>query len=509
MIKYSQLQRGDLMNTMFGTVEFYTPLTKPTHDSFVIHNEKTGLTYYAKDGIELDDADYGVDELKYYNFPFILNKDGSLWKDATLFIIWKIKQKPNISAERLRQYADTLQDFKQFCEMMEEKESSESDERRFHYLNAPIKSRRPNVLYGKYLESINAKQWSEKMKKVSAFYRYLIDVRKVHFSVDMLETIRLDMLVPTSQGNAFIKEVQINRVDRKAKTQEQNFDYIKDGEKMRPMTIKEQEVFEDAIFECKNEELVLGVMLAITSMARKQTIYTLRIRHFVDSLPASYDRFTLERWKDENLRTIDDNKDKTIFVGDGTGADTKNGKKFKIFIEGWLYKAVVGYIISKRARTRRKGALSQKSDLDQYVFLSRDHNPFYHAKDDINLTAWQENGHKPMRGNGIDQAMKRFRGHDLVYACRRHKCYTFPVRFHDLRATGAMRYLDRNEKRVDGINLKWGAILRNLAELLAHESTTTTQRYLDFKIMYQEEIPKYQFAYEKERMAKYRSRKYA
>lgn len=496
------------MEALFGTVEFYTPSSKFIHNSFVIHNKVSGLIYYAQNGIELDDPDYGVDEPKYHNFPFILNKDGSLWRDATLFIIWKIKQSPDISAERLKQYSDTLQDFKRFCEMMEEKESDEPNERRFHYLKAPIKSRRPNVLYGKYLAKNNAKQWGEKMKKVSAFYRYLIDVRKVNFGVDMLETIKWDMLISTRGGGAFIKEVQINRVDREAKTQDQNFDYIKDGEKMRPMAIKEQKLFENAILECKNEELVLGVMIAITSMARKQTIYTLRIKHFVDNLPVRYDRYTLERWKDHNLRTIDDNEDKTIHVGDGTGVDTKNGKRFRIFVEGWLYKAIIMYIVSKRARDRRAGALAQNSDLDQYVFLSRDNNPFYHAKDDINLTAWKQSGKKPMRGNGIDQAMKRFRDEDLVYVCARHKYRIFPVRFHDLRATGAMRYLDRNESRVDGINVKWGSILLKLSKLLAHESTATTQRYLDFKLMYQEEIPKYQFAYEKERMAKYRSRKH-
>ena len=498
---------GDyIIKAMFGTVEFYTPSTKLTDDSFVIHNEETGLTYYAQDGIELDDPDYGVDEQKYYNFPFILSKDGSLWRDATLFLIWKIKQNPDISSERLRQYADTLQDFKRFCEMMKEKEFDEPEERRFHYLKAPIKSRRPNVLYGRYLTKNKAKQWGEKMKKVSAFYKYLIDVRKIRFGVDMLETIKRNMLIPTRGGSVFIKEVEINRVDREAKNQDQDFDFIKDGGKMRPMSMKEQEVFEDALLHCKNDELVLGVMVAITSMARKQTVYTLRIKHFIGNLPVSYDRYTFERWKDENLRMIDNDEEKAIYVGDGTGADTKNGKRFRIFIEGWLYKAVIEYIVSERARTRRDGALSQNSDLDQYVFLSREHNPFYHAKDDINLTVWKESGKKPNKGNGIDQAMKRFRDEDLAFACTRHQSRQFPVRFHDLRATGSMRYLDRNEKLVDGVNIKWGSILRKLAKLLAHESTTTTQRYLDFKLMYQEKIPRYQLAYEKERMAKYRAR---
>jgi integrase len=494
------------VEALFGTVRFYTPSTKLTDHTFEIRNKETELIYYAQDGIELDDPDYGVEVPVYYNFPFVLNKDGSLWKDATLFFIWKLKQNPYLSAERLRQYADPLQDFKRFCEMMEEKEVDESEERRFHYLKAPIKSRRPNVMYGKYLAENRAKQWGEKMKKVSAFYRYLIDVRGVRFHVDMLETVKQDKLIRTTGGGGFLKEVSFNNVDREAKTQNQNDDHIRDGDKMRPMSIAEQKAFETAIVECKNEELVLGVMIAITSMARKQTVYTLRIRHLIDSLPVNYDRFTLKRWKEENLRTISDDDEFKIKVGDGTGADTKNGKRFYIMIAGWLRKAIIKYIVSDRAKNRRENTLSQHSDLDQYVFLSRDHNPFYHAKDDINLKAWKEGGRKPMKGNGIDQAMKRFRDDDLTYMCAKLKCSIFPIRFHDLRATGGMRYLDRNEHRVDGKIVTWGTVLRELSKLMAHESTTTTQRYLDFKLLMQEAIPQLQFDFEKERMAKIRER---
>lgn len=494
------------MQALFGTVKFYTPFTTPSANSFVIHTKETGLTYYAQAGIELDDPDYGIDADVYYNFPFVLNQDGSLWKDATLFLIWKLKQNSNLSEDRMRQYADTLRDFKRFCEMMEEKENNEPKERRFHYLSAPIKSRRPNVLYGKYLIKNRAKQWGPKMKRISAFYKYLIDIRKIRFQVDMFERVKHDKLITTSNGSGFIKDMSYNKVDNEPKTQNQDDGYIHDGEKMRPMSIEEQQIFEDAIMECKNEELVLGVMIAITSMARKQTIYTLRIKHFIDHLPTSSDRYTLERWKHDNLRTINDNEEFKIKVGDGTGADTKNGKRFFITIEGWLRKVMIQYILSKRARDRRNGAAAQLTDLDQYVFLSRDHKPFYHAKDDINLTEWKESGRKPLKGNSIDQAMKRFRDEGLAFMCVKHQKNMFPIRFHDLRATGAMRYLDCNEARVDGQNITWGTILRGLAKLMAHESVDTTQRYLDFKNLIQKEIPRLQLAFEQERMLKIRTR---
>ena len=383
---------ANIMKSLFGTVNFYTPTTKCNTKSFAIKNETTGLVYYANDGIELDDPDYGLEVPVYYNFPFVINKDGSLWKDATLFFIWKLKQNPDLSEERLRQYSDTLQEFKRFCEMMEEKEGNEPEERRFHYLKAPIKSRRPNVMYGKYLHKNKAKQWSAKMKKVSAFYKYLIDIRRIKFKVDILEPITQQMIIHTANGNGFFKDTSYNKVDQETKTQNQDDDYIRDGEKMRPMSMEEQKVFEAAIMECKNEELVLGIMIALTSMARKQTVYTLRIKHLIDTLPVSYDRYTLKRWKDENIHTIDDNEIHKIEVGDGTGCDTKNGKRFYIKIEGWLRKAIIEYIVSKRAKNRRKSALTQENELEQYIFLSRNHNPFYHSKEDINLRIWKESG---------------------------------------------------------------------------------------------------------------------
>lgn len=496
------------LQALYGTLKFYTPSLSQKENSWTICTEATNLTYYAQDGIELDDPDYGVEIPEYYNFPFVLNKDGSLWADATLYFVWKIKEQPAIASETLAQHASTLQDFKRFCEMKEEEEKDEPEKNRFHYLRAPIKSRRANVMYGRYLRENNAKQWGKKMKFISAFYKYLIRVRKIYFGVDMLETEKANKLIITQRGG-FIKEFEYNKVDQEAKTQSQGFDTINDGEKMRPMSMEEQEIFENAIFECKNDELVLGIMIAITSMARKQTVYTLRLKHFVDDLPTSYDEYTLNRWKSEKIRMIKDNDEKAIFVGDGTGIDTKNGKRFNIYIKGWLYKAIINYIASKRATKRRTGALPQNNDLDQYVFLSRDSNPIYHAKNDINLEDWKRSGKASIKGNSIDQGMKRLRDEELMLACAARHANMFPVRFHDLRATGAMRYLDRNESLVDGVNITWGKILLKLAKLLAHESIVTTQRYLDLKLLYQVKMPQLQLEYEIERMTKYRSRDYS
>lgn len=507
---------------MNGTVHFYTPTTIPTEDSFEIQTKKPKedddiRLYYGREGISPDDPDYGLGISEFYNFPFVVYEDGSLWSDATLYLLWKIKQREEITPERLQQIADYLQDFLRFCEMTEKIEKEEAkkekrnipEERRFHYLNAPIKSRRPNVMYGQYLKAVKAKQWGPKMKAVSGFYQYLIEKRNIRFPVDMLERSTASRIITTANGGGYIMEYGYNRIDQEAKTQTQDDGHIRDGDKMRPMTIAEQTIFERAMLKFTHDELVLGSMIAITSMARKQTVYTLRLKHVIDNLPASYDPVTLRHWRQENLSKIDLKGTHDIHVGDGTGADTKNGKRMKITIDNWLRLALIEYILSPRAVKHRNHALSQNTDLDQYLFLAYDKKtmestPYYHANDDINLPNWLDQGKPKKTGNGIDQAMKRFRDGPLAQECTDRQ--VFPVRFHDLRASGAMRFIDRNESRVDGGEITWPVILISLSTLMGHDSTTTTQRYLDFKHHYEQKLPQLQFEFEEYRFAEIQKR---
>jgi len=364
-------------------------------------------------------------------------------------------------------------------------------------------------MYGQYLLKIKAKQWGPKMKAVSGFYQYLIEVRKISFPVDMLERSMSSRIIATANGGGYIMEIGYNRVDQEAKTQNQDDGHIRDGEKMRPMTIAEQTIFERAILKFTHEELVLGSMIAITSMARKQTVYTLRLKHFIDNLPAGYDAVTLRHWRQNYLLKIDSKGTHDIYVGDGTGADTKNGKRMIITIDNWLKIAVIEYILSPRAVEYRNHALPQNSDLDQYVFLAYDKKtmestPYYHAHDDINLHNWLEQGKAKKTGNGIDQAMKRFRDGPLAQECTDRQL--FPIRFHDLRASGAMRFIDRNESLVDGGEITWPAVLTKLSKLMGHDSTTTTQRYLDFKHHYEQKLPQLQFEFEEYRYAEIQKR---
>ncbi len=207
-----------------GTVHFYTPTTTKTKDSFEIQvknpkDKDETFIYYGLAGLSPDDPDYGLGISKYYNFPFVQKKDSSLWEDATLYLIWKIKQKEEITPKRLQQLAESLQDFLCFCETTQEEEQKEAkdrgreipEERQFHYLNAPIKSRRPNVMYGQYLKKIIANQWGEKMKAVSGFYQYLIEVRGIRFPVDMLERSISSKIITTANGGGYIMEIGVKR----------------------------------------------------------------------------------------------------------------------------------------------------------------------------------------------------------------------------------------------------------------------------------------------------------
>lgn len=476
------LQKSHLIKSMSGMIQFYSPSLQFSDDSITIKNEETGFTYYATKGSNQLNPNKEEDALEYQGFPFVVSADGSLWNHAILFLLWKIKKKFKISSDRLNQYANVLQDFKRFCER-----------ENIDYLVAARKWTRPNWKYRHYLESNKAKQLGNKMKSLSAFFDYLIKEQGIQYAADLWTEEEGSMLIFTENGGAFTKNYVKRDVDFEAKTQNQHDGHIRDGEKMRPMTQDEQHIFDEVMSEHSNTELFLSSMIALNTAARKQTVFTLRLHHFVESLPESYDANTVEGWLDQ-YRTISDHSEKTLKVGYGTDADTKNSKQFLLYFPGWLYKALVFYIISERGKNRRDGAFSQNHDLDQYLFLTRNSRPYYHAKGDINLKKYA----KIEKGNAINLAMVRFR-EELYSKCVDLKKSKFPVRFHDFRATYGMNYLDANESLVDSGELTWSNVINGLAKRMAHEDIASTQKYLDFK-RFTKLKPKIQTAYEESRM---------
>jgi len=451
------------MDAISGTIEFYLPLIKPCEKCRTITNEETGLTYYALDGSDPLDPSNELSSLKYHDFPFVLNEDGSLWNHATLFLLSKIQMKVDITSDRLKQYADILRDFKKWCERTN-----------IDYLKAERTWCRPNWMYRDYLVENNAKQLGNKMKKLSAFFDFLIKNQGIKYAVPLWKEEERAFFISNGRGGGFMKHYTHRDVDSEPKTQPQDDGYIRDGEKMRPMSPDEQRVFDATMLEHKNEELFLSTMIALNSGARKQTIFTLRLHHFIDTLPQSYDDYTISEWFN-SFRSTSDIEEKTVHVGPGTGADTKGNKRFMLYIPGFLYKAIVLYIVSKRARSRRLEAMSQSREIDQYLFLSKASRPYYHSKEDINLLAYD----KKEKGNTVNVMMKRFRD-ELYQKCVELKEPVFELRFHDFRATYAMNYLEANEKYIDS-DMNWESVLKSLAKRLAHDDTGTTRRYLNYK----------------------------
>ena len=71
-----------------------------------------------------------------------------------------------------------------------------------------------------------------------------------------------------------------------------------------------------------------------------------------------------------------------------------------------------------------------------------------------------------------------------------------------------MRFIDRNESLVDGGDITWPVVLIKLSKLMGHNSTTTTQMYLDFKHHYEQKLPQLQFEFEQYRFAEIQKRIY-
>lgn len=67
-----------------------------------------------------------------------------------------------------------------------------------------------------------------------------------------------------------------------------------------------------------------------------------------------------------------------------TGIDTKGGKRGVLHVPKWFYEQLHVYAGSVRARGRRLKAVGE-DHADQFLFLSRNGNPFYEARERHNL----------------------------------------------------------------------------------------------------------------------------
>lgn len=387
--------------------------------------------------------------ITYYNhFPILVNDDGTLWKYANLYLLYKIKSPKLPHYSTLHNIAKELKAFFEW-----------SLESNIDYLNEKRRVRRPTYMYRFFLQkklengTNTDKTVKKKMSVVINFYEYLQNILHLKFRFPLWE--KQDAYISYKDVYGF---QQGKKVETKDLLRIPSFyssssdDYIQDEGKLKPLTQEEQILIFKALNKLGNTEMTLSCLLSVTTGARIQTVCTLRLKHF-------------EKQVSEKERYI------PIKVGLGTDVDTKNNTVYFLQMPSWVYLKIQIYLKSQRYKKRFENQKHIFRDEKlQYIFLTNRGTPYYVSKYDKYLDTYIN---IIPNGNTIRQFL-----HTTLHKELGGK---FKFRFHDLRATFAMNLLDLQMPLVNKDEMTLYELLSIIRERMPHKSLLTTERYLNFR----------------------------
>ena len=419
------------------------------------------------------------------SFPVLLRESGLPWDVANLYLLRYFDEKlmlneqgsaGNRSIEPLksvRSVALGLLNYLRFIEQVR----NENPSREFHELYFPPQAaKRVTYRYRAHLMHLIAERKlapataSNYMNAVIGFYDRaekwgILKKAEVENAQEWVEKFRL---VRGDLGLTHMKNVRssdlaitVARKDSQSAVTEHG-QILDGGDALTPISFHHFDTFMEVLESDKNATMQMICKTSLATGARLQTICTLRISDVKEAL----------------ARTENNLGRHSLFVGYGCNADIKgetNGGQFKRSVLQFpteTLEMLMFYIESKASKKRRSLSFYGDTD-DNYVFLSRDGNPFYTSKRELvdRKKAGVPFDNKLLaEGNSVQQWFVRFRKRI------QQQIPSFTHRFHDLRATFAVRYLHSRSEA----NVPYQVSLNELKSLMGHASQTTTQLYLDY-----------------------------
>lgn len=397
---------------------------------------------------------------EFRSFPLVLDGAGVPWAPACLWLLDRAQAKP-LNINSLLPVAQDLAAYKAFLDEL----GLEWDD-----FSAVEKYVRPTYLYRNHLHhQVNAGELkkstvSRRMSTVINFYRFLMRTSRMQFSPTNPPWIDRDVAIEYRDTKGFkqVTTVTTTDVSIKAMSRQDAFDdTVDDGGKLRPLPVAEQKILIAALKELGNIEYALMHYTAILSGAREMTVLTLRLR---DVLRPSEE---IVQWPHK------------IRCGPGTGIDTK-GDISDVFlsIPKMLYEQLHAYAVSERARRRREKTERGEAPYN-YLFLTQQGQPYYESKEDRNAV---RNSSSPLRRSTLGGRPLRKFITDRVIPLVQQKLPTFKYRFHDLRATFGMNWVDYQMLQAGpdfGKRYVWAR--DQLRKLMWHRSPLTTDKYLEHR----------------------------
>lgn len=438
---------------MVASIELYEPTTIVANIDCKIDSIETEVEKPKYGKLKADDFYIK----SFYHFTFLVEPDGSLWVDGNRYLLSKLQSIAPAKPRTIESIASDLINFRKWLIV-----------ENIDYLIMPLSPRaKPTYRYCKFLHEqveqnrLNISTAKRRMISVQNFYRWLI-ADGYNFEYDPWLEMESKILHKDKQGLNHSKSVKSTDLTKSFKHRKNTDEYaetINDGGKLRPLTKEEQVALFTALKEIGNTEMLLGFLLSITTGCRLQTTFTLRACHF--------------------KKVITDNKPQVIKIGRGTLIDSKYDKNMTLEIPAWVYKRIQIYLSSNRYKERDKRA-NLIENAEQYVFLTKDGNPYYMSKNDKRSNSVIE----PPRGNAITQFIRQQLKPQLI-----KNNQNFEFRFHDLRATFGMNLVEslfdgKELIQLDSNQPKYFEVLNYVRQRMGHSRLSTTEEYLNYRKKY-------------------------
>jgi len=457
--------------------ESYTPIIDENGE--VMYYGMSFYDEYTKEAIEFDPDHYA-------HFQLVVNKDGSLWYEANRYLLQMLHddnaylESQRVPKTTIKEHATALQRYKWFCDerdddLVEKGIITEEQRKALPFWRiAKRASSRPNFVYKRHLmengglkkEKLSPRTIKKLISPITEFYNFINEEYGHDFLVlGKMVTMPgkiFDHIVETDRGNIVVEGNEANSVPM---AENENDGYIRDGGNTKPLKPHQQKQIISLILEKGQPEIIISHFFAIETAARMNTVFTLRLRHFMKSLPIDDSPQSLAAWKKEN-DTFEEDEIYTIQIGGSKLVDAKGlDRSYQLKVPGSMMQVVQQYCMSERATHRRKNIrFPQKDPLDEYAFITKNYDPYYCSKSDPNKAKY-----KTLPAGGALRSYKK--DHIDPYI-------NFEYKFHFLRATALWNLL---QKLLEDGDMSENKILKEVAKFAGHKDTETTKGYVDYK----------------------------
>ena len=402
---------------------------------------------------ESSNSDFASDT--YRDFPVIINGDGSIWKEASLYMLSHIKRVTPPPSSTLKSIAGCLKDY---LVWLEDTETC--------FLSAEMRRHsRPTYKYTSYLRLliqsgvIQSSTAKKKLSSVLNFYRWMgkhhiVDCSKLWIDIER------NIPVKVTGGRKSITSTDLMKSLSRTKQIQNHSNFIMDCGKLRPLTRSQVISLRQALSDSPNTVMQLAFDIALLTGARLETVFTLRLKDFSEELTNTQ-------------------YSKKILIGGNSLVKAKNDKEHYLYFPSGIYNRLRDYSISESAMKRRKISNHRYSSPgDQYLFLTKSGKAYYIDEDDVNISQY---GDLP-KGNSVSQFIRC-----QLDPLLRKNGGAFKLKFHDLRATFGLELLDfetaRRKRSVsDPQNPQHQLpILNYVRERMGHQSIETTLGYFSYR----------------------------